>query len=408
MLERFRRGIQGYSRSFWLIFAGMLINAIGGSMVWPFMTIFMRQRLEVPLTTVALLLTINSVAGLAMLSVAGPAVDRFGRRIAMVASLLMGALTMVGLNAVATFGLAAILMVINGGFSPLLRVGANAMIADLVEPERRARAYALVRMAANFGVAIGPAVGGFVTGISYAFAFYCAAGVQLLVGFLLLFFLQESVPARQEGQSASGRAGYAVLLGDRPFLYFCAIYTLAGLAYSMLMILLPVYVKENFGVRESQYGFIMATNAAMVVVFQFAVTRVTERFRPWGVLAVGALFYALGTGSVAWGSNFWAFLLSMVVLTVGEMIMIPTSTTLTASLAPVDMRGRYMAIYHLTWGLAVGIGPVLGGLLNDHIAPVAIWYGAMLAGLLSALGFLLLRGYARRKDMGGKAKDGAA
>jgi MFS family permease len=54
------------------------------------------------------------------------------------------------------------------------------------------------------------------------------------------------------------------------------------------------------------------------------------------------------------------------------------------------MRGRYMSIYSLSWGIAFGIGPVLGGLLNDNIAPAAIWYGGLVIGLVSAASFMLL------------------
>jgi MFS family permease len=80
----------------------------------------------------------------------------------------------------------------------------------------------------------------------------------------------------------------------------------------------------------------------------------------------------------------------MVILTVGEMILVPTGTTLTANLAPADQRGRYMGVYSLTWSLGVGVGPAVGGFLSDQIAPVAIWYGGLTFGLAATLGFLLL------------------
>ena len=77
-------------------------------------------------------------------------------------------------------------------------------------------------------------------------------------------------------------------------------------------------------------------------------------------------------------------------MTVGELILIPTSTTYAANLAPAEMRGRYMSIYGLTWGLAAGIGPVVGGMLNDTLGPKAIWYGGFLVGLASTVSFLML------------------
>jgi MFS family permease len=286
------------------------------------------------------------------------------------------------------------------------------MVADLVEPQRRPAAYALLRTISNLGVAIGPAIGGFVTGVSYAMAFYIAAGANALFALLILSFVAETAPrGREEQDQPQQNRGYRPLLRDRPFLAFCGVYTLAGMAYSLMMVLLPVYTKENFGVPENRYGFIMGTNAAMVVLFQYTVTRITERHHHLAVLAIGSLFYALGVGSVAWGWSFPTFLLSMVLLTIGEMIMIPTSTALTADLAPPDMRGRYMSAYGLTWSIGFGIGPVVGGFLNDSIAPVAIWYAGLLMGLAAAFGFLLLarRAQAQRRlkkgDRGSQADD---
>ena len=69
----------------------------------------------------------------------------------------------------------------------------------------------------------------------------------------------------------------------------------------------------------------------------------------------------MGAGSVALGGGFWGFWLSMVILTIGELLIAPTGTAVAANLAPPDMRGRYMGLYGITWGVAFGIGPVIGG-----------------------------------------------
>src|SRR5512136_2351990 len=131
MLKRLRETTAGYPRQFWLLFWGMLVNSSGASMVWPFMTIYLRQRLGVPLTTVALLFTLNSLAGLASISLTGPAVDRFGRKGAMALSLGAGCLFMLALARVDSFGSAAVLMVLKGLTDRLYRVGSDAMVADL-------------------------------------------------------------------------------------------------------------------------------------------------------------------------------------------------------------------------------------------------------------------------------------
>ena len=410
MIARFRSATAGFPRQFWVLFWGMLINSIGGGMVWPFLTIFMRQQLGVPLTTVTLLFTLNSAAGLVAMAVAGPAVDRFGRRFAMIAGLVASGLILLAMSAAHTLPAWAVLMFLQGLVSPLYRVGSDAMVADLIAPERRAGAYALLRMINNLGIAIGPAIGGFVAAVSYSLAFYAAAAANLLFVTLISLMVKETLPSRKAVSKTTQHevpkqdGGYGPVLRDRAFVTLCGVFVLTTIPAAIMMMLLAVYAKENFGVPESQYGFIMATNAAMVVLFQYAVTRRSQAYPPLRVLALGALFYALGAGSVALGHGFWGFWLSMVVLTFGELLLAPTGTALAANLAPPDMRGRYMGLYGITWGVAFGIGPVIGAFLNDQVAPAAIWLFGLAAGLAAVVGFLLLqRRLASRPGYSGQA-----
>jgi MFS family permease len=174
------------------------------------------------------------------------------------------------------------------------------------------------------------------------------------------------------------------------FMRFVSTLSLGLIAPTLLWILMPVYSKTNFGIPESLYGWIPTTNGLMCVFVQYPITRVTRRHRTLAVLGVGMLVYALGAGSVALMSHFWGFWLSMVILTFGELTLVPTASKYVADLAPADLRGRYMSIHWLGWGLARTLAPILGGFLNDRIAPQAIWIGALLIGIASTSGLFLL------------------
>jgi MFS family permease len=166
----------------------------------------------------------------------------------------------------------------------------------------------------------------------------------------------------------------------------------------LMWVLLPVYTHDQFQIPESQYGLIPTTNALMVVFFQVFVTKITRRYRALPVMAVGSILYALGVGSIALGEGFIAFWLSMVIMTVGELILMPTASTYVAQLAPADMRGRYMSISGLTWNIAYGIAPPAGGYLSDQISPQAIWIGGLLAGCSAFMGYSFLARQNRGKD----------
>ncbi len=403
MLTRLRATYHSYPRQFWLMFWGLLISTIGSSMIWPFLMIYVSERLRLPMTATASLMTVNATMGLISSFIAGPVINRFGRKWMMVASLALNGVMYFFLSTAGTLPAFAVLMALSGAVNPLYRVGADAMMADLVSAERRADAYSLLRLSNNIGVALGPAIGGFIATISYGTAFYFAALGMVAYSLLLTFFAVETLPKLPGGASpvkpqAEKLGGYDKIFKDKPFVSFVTAFVLVQICAALVWVLLSVYTKQNYNLPESQYGLLPTTNALMVVTLQIAVTQVTKRYPTLNVLAVGALFYAVAVGSIAFGTGFWGFWLSMVVMTMGELILVPTSSTYAANQAPAEMRGRYMSIYGLTWSISQGIGPVLGGFLNDNLGPKAIWYGGALIGLVSVVSFLVLaRRYPRTR-----------
>lgn len=396
MIHRMRTTYEAYPGQFWLMFIGMLISTVGASMIWPYLMIYVSESLDAPLTLSASLMTINSAMGLVASFIVGPIIDRFGRKWVMVLSLLVNGLGYVFLSNASGFPAFAIIMAVSGAANPLYRMSGDAMVADLIQPEERPDAYALLRMSNNVGVALGPAIGGFLAATSYDLAFYMAAMGMSVYGLLLAFYARETLPRKSSASDPSATShekwgGYLIILRDKPFIGFVIAYTLTIICASLVWVVLPVYAKENYGVPENQFGFIPTTNAVLVVAFQVAVTRVTKRFPTLPVLSLGAVFYMLAVAGMGFGSGFWGFWIFMVVMTIGELILVPTASTYAANLAPVDKRGRYMSIFGLAWRIALGTGPILGGVLNDSLGPKAIWFGGGLIGLLSALMFLSLR-----------------
>jgi MFS family permease len=379
-----------YPRAFWLLLAGFFINRASAALIWPFLTLVMRQRLEAPLAVITSLISIQAVAGLVSTSVVGVVMDRFGRKRAMLAGLIGGSAVLVAMSSAKELWQWAVLIALYGALVPIFMIGSNAMVADLVAPEERVNAYALMRMVANLGIAIGPAVGGFLLTISYTLSYHITAVINLILAGLALALIAESLPQRAHEASSENRRGYGTLLRDRTFLRFCGVFTLVELSAALVFVLLPVYTKENFAIPESQYGWLLTINAGMVVLFQFAITRFTRRCRPLPVLAAGAMFYALGLLAMALSRGFAGFAAGMAVLTIGELMVVPTAMALVAALAPPDQRARYMGVYALTYTVGSGIGPVIGGLLNDYIAPAAIWYGGALIAAGAVVGFLLM------------------
>ncbi len=373
-----------YPRQFWLMFAGMLISTTGASMIWPFLMIYASETLSLPLSTVTILMTLSSLMGLVSSFIAGPIVDRLGRKWAMAISLLVNGGGYLLLSRAETLPAFALAMAVNGTFNPIYRVGADAMLADLIPPQWRTDAYALMRMSNNVGVALGPAIGGFIASRSYVIAFYCAAAGLATYGLLVLLFARETLPPDAASSPAEPLGGYVQVLSDRLYRAFLIAFTLNQMVAALIWVLLSAHVKRAYGIPESLYGWLPTTNALMVVFFQYGVSKITQRFEPRRMMALGALLYALAALGIAFSSTYWAFWGCMVVMTLGELILVPTSSTFAANLAPAHMRGRYMSLYGLTWGVSAGISPLVGGNLYESLGARAMWLTGALVGLGSA------------------------
>ena len=382
-----------YPGQFWLLFWGMLFSTIGASMIWPFLTVYASERLQLPLTQTASLITINSATSLIMTFVAGQVTDLAGRKMVMVVSLISNAILYSMLGHADTYTSFAILMGSLGASNPLYRVGANAMLADLIPPEQRADGYALIRLSNNAGVAIGPSIGGFLAAASQYLAFYIAGAGLFLYGLLLFLAAKETLPQKVnvDIESTHNKDGYGRILRDIPFVTVVLNSTFGLITASFIWVLLPVYATQEIGIPKQLYGFIPATNAIMVVLLQVAITQWTKRRPPLRMMSLSMIFYAIGVGSVILGKSFWGILISMIIITIGELIIAPTGSTFVANIAPEHMRGRYMSVYSLTWSMSIGLGPVIGGLLNDNLGPPYIWIGGLCIGLTSMALFLLIQ-----------------
>lgn len=393
--QRIKATYNEFPGQFWLMVIGIFISTAGSSMIMPFMMIYASNKLQLPLSTVATLLSINAGTGLLSSFLAGTLADKAGRKLVMNISLTANGLVYFFLLQANSYAQFAVLMFLIGMSNPLYQVGADAMLADLIPSEKRVDAYAINRMINNAGFAIGPAIGGFVAAKSYALAFYAATAGFLIYSTLLFFLARETLVKAKvhsdiKHEPAKTDDGYREVFRDKRYIGVISLIATGLIAPSLLWVLLAVYTKTNFGMPENLFGWIPTTNALMCVFVQYSVTRVTRRHPALPVVAIGLLIYAVGVGSVALMSGFWGFWLSMVVMTFGELTLVPTASKYIADLAPPNLRGRYMSIYWLGWGASRAIAPILGGYINDQIAPRAIWIAGLIIGATSGLVLLFL------------------
>ena len=346
------------------------------------------------MTHAGIILGIFSIFGLFGGMIGGALTDKFGRRKLILFGLIFSALSTLALGAVNQFNLLYPLAMIIGLFSDVAGPAHAAMIADILPEEQRQEGFGILRVVANMSWIIGPTIGGFVANRSFFALFVTDAVISCLVAFLFYKLMPETKPQEEPGQQPTGIfetfKGYKEVIKDRIFIAFLIASMLMGVVYQQMYNSLSVYLRDYHNIDPSGYGFLLTTSAITVIAFQFWVTRKIKGSPPFIMMALGTLFYMLGFGMFGFVTWYWLFALAIVIITIGEMIIMPTSQALAANFAPVEMRGRYMAFFGLSWALPATIGPSAAGIILDNYNPNLLWFiGAGLCAV-SAFSFFVL------------------
>jgi MFS family permease len=392
-----------YPRAFWMVVIVNFIDRLGTSLLLPFFALYMTKRFNVGMETAGALFAVWTTSSFIGSFPGGALTDRLGRKGMIILGLVATSLSHLALGLVDTLTLFFIFGFIAGIFTDIASPAYQAVVADLLPEQKRAQGYGIVRVAINVSAALGPAIGGFIATRSYLILFIIGAVISLIAAIVVFFILPETRPQAQPGAgqetTAASFGGYLRILRDAPFMIFTAISVMAWLAYINLTTTLGVFLRNAHGIPETGYGWLLSLNAALVVLFQFPITRRVEKRPPMALMAVGAAMLGFGFAMYGFFSTYTMFVAAMLVITLGEMIMLPVSNALVVKFAPEDMRGRYSFMYSISWGIAYAAGPFLAGLIMDNTNPNSLWYVCGILGLTAALGFVFLHARFRRSAL---------
>jgi len=365
MLKNSRDIYKEYPKDFWVLAGSMFIDRIGTAFVFPFLALFITDRFNVGMTLVGQTLAIYFGGAFLGNMIGGALADKFGRKGVLITGLVLSAVSSLAMGLAKDWGFFINLVLVAGVCSELGAPAVQAMIADILPIEKRADGMGILRVVVNLAVTIGPAIGGILAGINFMFLFLGDVIVSLTTAIIVFYALPETKPELNEGEIeetiAQSIAGYRRAFFDKIFMAVIFLSMLTALVYMQLNTTLSVFLNDVHNIPAQQYGYLLSINAAMVVLFQFFVTRRVKRFHPLMVLMVGNLFFAAGFGLFAFTDRYWQFIASILIITVGRMLYGPVIQALIANIAPEDARGRYLAVFHTVWVLAAGIAPLMAG-----------------------------------------------
>lgn len=352
---------RGFSREIWILAIVTFINR-AGTMVLPFLSKYLKEDLHFTYNQVGWIMVAFGFGSMLGSWLGGKLSDKIGFYKIMVFSLFTSGVSLFFVQYITTFGALCIAMFLLMTIADMFRPAMFVSLGAYAKPENRTRALTLVRLAVNLGFAAGPALGGLIImGMGYSGLFWVDGSSCIIAISIFAFLVKEKKKTVHEDKTESAEDVKSVF-HDKIFWVFLFVSFVTAMIFFQLFTTLPLYHNEKFGLSEFQTGLLMTLNGLLIFALEMPTVGFLEKkgFAKIRIIILGSFIMALSFFLLL--INFWAGILvvSMVCISIGEVLTFPFSNAFALSRAPRGQEGRYMALYTMSFSLAHIISSKLG------------------------------------------------
>ena len=345
--------------------------------------------------------------------IAGTLVDLFGRRVLLIGGpairgLIFFLLAFFAYND-SLFICFAIALMFSSCVGAFFDNASDAYLTDLAPPEERSKVYSRIRVGTNIGWALGPMLGAFLARTPFSLLFGLT-GILCIGGAVFIAFTCPEIKLRSnhkasrkqpESGSAEGEYSFKHMLRHYQFIFTVFFYFVLIMLVSQLYSTMSVYSTQVVGISKNMLGIVYSINGFTVVFLQIPLTRLLDKSRLnlYPRMITGAIFYAIGYFSLGFAASSLFLMVSVILITLGEIVIQPAAYALISTMAHREWVGRYMGVLGLTRGLGYAVGPWIGARLFARLTdcPVMLWGILASFALAAVIGFIIINFFGKDK-----------
>ncbi|WP_400077264.1 MDR family MFS transporter [Winogradskyella sp. R77965] len=350
------------SKEIWYLSFISLVNR-AGTMVIPFLSLYLKKDMglsEVDIGTIFAFFGIGSVIGSWL---GGKLTDILGFYKVMVASLFLTGLCFIALQYIDSFWGFCIGILVTMSIADTFRPAIFVAIKGYSKPENQTRSVGLIRLAINAGMGIGPTLAGLIIVIKGYNLLFWIDGLTCIIAIILFSYLVKDPKVKPaEIRNEYKNLDKNVVYKDTSFWIHSFICFLFGMAFFQLFTTIPLYYDEVFHLNEFKIGLVLFLNVAIIVVFEMPFLNFLEKQIIPVTKYIMMSCILLSISFLVLYQNFWTgiLILSMVLMTLSEMLGFPYTNRFALSRAKEGLEGSYMALYSMSFSLAHIFSPKIG------------------------------------------------
>lgn len=408
MIDTYR----GLPKNMYIMFLATVINRFG-DFVMPFLTMYLTIKIGLSIEVTGIIVTISSLVGIPSSLIGGKLADEIGRKRTYMIAQAGAALALLPCAFLTNPALIVVFLMVSTFFHGAVRPPMTAIITDILTPEQRQSGFSLQYLGINIGVALGPIVAGFLFKNLLPLLFIGDALTSFIAMFLIWRNvkdvksdeLKKTVYTEQEKEE---KGNVLTALLKRPQItFFLLTYIVYSFIYTQHRFSLPLTADTIFGESgASKFGILMSINAFTVLFCTVGVTSLTKRFRPLINITIAGIFYAIGFGMLGFVESYPLFILSTIIWTIGEILVVTNFGVYMADNSPSNFRARFNAIGSLSWSIGAALGTSIAGKFIEEIGLNYIWPLTFVLSIIGIAGMygIYIRGLRNKAQLFNEAE----
>jgi predicted MFS family arabinose efflux permease len=379
----YKNAYGGLSEAAWLLALIMFTNR-AGSMVVPFLSIYLTTQLNLSVRQIGLVLSSFGLGSMAGSYLGGYLTDRIGHFKVQFLSLTIGGCMFIVLAYVQTYETLVVWLFFVSLVNDSLRPANASSVALYARPENVTRAFSLNRMAVNLGFSVGPAIGGMLAAISYYWLFIADGLTCIMAG--IIFFIafrkrKTYTPQKVKTDETGVKVKRKTAWNDRRYIVFAICCCMFAMMFFQLFMTLPLYYRKVYGMDEVHIGILLALNGLIVFAFEMVLVYLYgKKFKIQTFIIAGTMLTGFSFVFLNLFHGIPFLYVAMILLSFSEILAMPFMVTYTVERSSADNKGSYMGMYSLAYATAFVIAPFLGTRIIDNLGFEWLWW---LTGLLA-------------------------